>query len=48
MGLFIIRSFMDEVAYAAGPPNLLTLKKRWPTGATSVIDADPSLGRQPG
>ena len=48
MGLFIIRSFMDEVAYAAGPPNLLTLKKRWPAPATSVIDADPSLVRQPG
>ena len=28
MGLFIIRSFMDEVGYVAGPPNVLTLKKR--------------------
>lgn len=27
MGLFIIRSFMDEVGYVAGPPNVLTLKK---------------------
>jgi serine/threonine-protein kinase RsbW len=31
MGLFIIRSFMDELSYRAGPPNRLTLKKRWRT-----------------
>lgn len=30
MGLFIIRSFMDEITYTSGPPNVLTLKKRWP------------------
>lgn len=29
MGLFIIRSFMDSLVYRAGPPNELTLKKRW-------------------
>lgn len=28
MGLFIMRSFMDEVDYHAGPPNVLRLKKR--------------------
>jgi serine/threonine-protein kinase RsbW len=28
MGLFIIRSFMDDVAYRGGPPNVLTLKKK--------------------
>jgi serine/threonine-protein kinase RsbW len=27
MGLFIIRSFMDDVGYVAGPPNVLTLRK---------------------
>ncbi len=31
MGLFIIRSFVDEVRYAEGPPNVLTLVKRIPT-----------------
>jgi serine/threonine-protein kinase RsbW len=29
MGLFIMRSFMDEVTYAPGPPNVLTLVKRY-------------------
>ena len=28
MGLFIMRSFMDEVDYQAGPPNVLRLIKR--------------------
>jgi serine/threonine-protein kinase RsbW len=28
MGLFIMRSFMDEVDYHPGPPNVLRLKKR--------------------
>jgi serine/threonine-protein kinase RsbW len=27
MGLFIIRSFMDDVAYRSGPPNVLYLRK---------------------
>jgi serine/threonine-protein kinase RsbW len=27
MGLFIIRSFMDDVAYRSGPPNILYLRK---------------------
>lgn len=29
MGLFIIRSFMDEIRYVKGPPHTLTLVKRW-------------------
>ena len=28
MGIFIMRSFMDEVEYKAGPPNVLRLVKR--------------------
>ncbi|MFC1643314.1 ATP-binding protein [Myxococcota bacterium] len=28
MGVFIIRSFVDEVEYRAGPPNVLVLTKR--------------------
>jgi len=28
MGVFIMRSFVDEVSYVAGPPNTLTLFKR--------------------
>ncbi len=32
MGLFIIRSFVDELRYVAGPPNVLTLVKRCPQG----------------
>ena len=28
MGLFIIRSFMDEVSYSAGVPNVLSMTKR--------------------
>ena len=31
MGLFIIRSFMDEVIYVKGPPHTLTLRKLWPS-----------------
>lgn len=27
MGLFIMRAFMDEVSYQAGPPNVLYLRK---------------------
>ena len=28
LGIFIMRSFVDEVSYTAGPPNILTLVKR--------------------
>lgn len=60
MGLFIIRSFMDVLTYTSGPPNVLTLAKRWPApsvrpaegaagGAEASADeADASIGRQPG
>jgi len=44
MGLFIIRSFMDELTYAAGPPNVLTLKKRWPSAAQPEVS---SAGESP-
>ena len=27
MGLFIIKSFMDEVSYEAGPPNKMKMTK---------------------
>ena len=27
MGVFIIRSFVDELSYQPGPPNVLTMKK---------------------
>jgi hypothetical protein len=39
MGLFIIRSFMDEVTYTrggGGKPNVLVLRKRWPSSASSA------------
>lgn len=29
MGVFILRSFVDDTSYEAGPPNVLTLKKKW-------------------
>ena len=28
MGLFIIRSFVDELTYTPGPPNVLRMRKR--------------------
>lgn len=31
MGLFIMRSFLDDLRYVEGPPHTLTLVKRWPT-----------------
>ncbi len=33
MGLFIIKSFMSEVSYRAGSPNVLSLTKRLSEGA---------------
>lgn len=39
MGLFIIRSFMDDVSYTrggAGQPNVLVLRKRWRPAASAV------------
>lgn len=35
LGLFIIRSFMDEVCYAAGAPNVLSMTKRYLTHAVT-------------
>jgi serine/threonine-protein kinase RsbW len=32
LGLFIVRSFMDEVVYTPGPPNVLVLIKRFAQG----------------
>jgi len=29
MGLFIIRNFIDDIDYVGGPPNVLTLRKRF-------------------
>jgi serine/threonine-protein kinase RsbW len=29
MGLYIIRAFVDEMDYSPGPPNVLTLTKRF-------------------
>ncbi|NUP11633.1 MAG: ATP-binding protein [Polyangiaceae bacterium] len=40
MGLFIIRSFMDEIRYEKGPPHTLTLVKRWSL-ASSTAAASP-------
>ena len=39
MGLFIIRSFMDEVDYQAGPPNVLRLVKRRASGVDDEVAA---------
>ena len=44
MGIFIIRSFMDEVGYVAGRPNVLTLVKRWPVAEETD---DPKRLRRP-
>lgn len=44
MGLFIIRSFMDEVTYtrgAGGKPNVLVLRKRWPATAEERVLSFP-------
>lgn len=43
MGLFIMRSFMDEVSYASGSggkPNILVLRKKWPLGRTAPRSYD--------
>lgn len=41
MGLFIMRSFMDDVTYtrgAPGKPNILVLRKRWPAVTAQAPD----------
>lgn len=45
MGLFIMRSFMDDVTYTrggAGAPNVLVLRKKWPAGSDSESDSERS------
>lgn len=45
MGLFIMRSFMDEVTYTRGGngrPNVLVLRKRW-TPAAEAIPQSPAI-----
>ncbi len=47
MGLFIMRSFMDEVTYTRGghgKPNVLVLRKRWPPAR----EASPQRGLESG
>ena len=38
LGVFIMRSFVDEVSYTAGPPNVLTLVKRLDGGDGNRIN----------
>ncbi|HEX7505314.1 MAG TPA: ATP-binding protein [Polyangia bacterium] len=40
MGIFIMRSFVDEITYVAGPPNVLTLFKRLDGSHGSGINAN--------
>ena len=44
LGLFIMRSFMDEVVYKPGPPNVLRMCKRRPD---SPQDQGDGRGPQP-
>jgi serine/threonine-protein kinase RsbW len=39
LGVFIMRSFVDEVTYVAGSPNVLTLLKRLDGGGRSGINS---------
>lgn len=38
LGIFIMRSFVDEVTYVSGPPNVLTLVKRLDGGGGNGIN----------
>jgi serine/threonine-protein kinase RsbW len=38
LGIFIMRSFVDEVTYVAGPPNVLTLFKRLDAGDGNSVN----------
>ncbi len=44
MGVFIIRSFVDEVVYRAGCPNVLTLTKRVVARSSSKSGTTPAHG----
>lgn len=50
MGLFIMRSFMDDVSYTrggAGKPNVLVLRKRWrPGGSEVAAGSAPELRKE--
>jgi serine/threonine-protein kinase RsbW len=47
MGLYIIRSFMDDVGYTAGPPHVLVLRKKWPEAAAISADGGEGLSPRP-
>lgn len=48
MGLFIIRSFMDDVRYAPGKPNVLEMVKHWcDNDAPEEVRLGPSPKRRP-
>ena len=42
MGIFIIRSFMDEVRYRSGTPNVLEIVKRWHGAAARPATSEES------
>ena len=44
LGVFIMRSFVDEVTYSAGPPNILTLVKRLDARGAIGINAGTFQG----
>ena len=47
MGLFIMRSFMDDVSYqrgGGGKPNILTLRKSWRRAEHADVERDPGRG----
>lgn len=50
MGIFIMRSFMDEVTYArggGGKPNVLVLRKRWHTESSAAPPPFEDAGLRP-
>ena len=46
MGLFIMRSFMDDVEYHQGPPNVLRLRKRRDSDENRSRDDLPPLSKE--
>ena len=47
MGLFIMNSFMDEVTYTAGKPNVLCMVKRRSSGSPQPRDITPAPSSSP-
>jgi serine/threonine-protein kinase RsbW len=47
MGIFIIRSFMDEVSYVPGRPNVLQMTKHWPGASASRREGPKGPKRAP-